>query len=105
MEEDIKILEEFIGEGSKDWKCIDCGFNCTGEIQAIENLIKGYKEVEKERDGIYADYQDLGKAYYESIPKSKVKEIIEELEEIEEIGRLKNKIIELENYNHIPNII
>ena len=34
------------------------------------------KELEKERDGIYADYQDLGKAYYDSIPKQKIRDKI-----------------------------
>ena len=35
-------------------------------------------ELEEERDGIYADYQDLGKAYYDSIPKQKIRDKIEE---------------------------
>ena len=37
------------------------------------------KELEKERDGIYADYQDLGKAYYDSIPKQVIKELKEKI--------------------------
>ena len=41
MEEDIQTLEDV--------------------INVIENLINKYKELEKERDDIYADYQDLGK--------------------------------------------
>ena len=31
------------------------------QTQSLLNLINKYKELEKERDSIYADYQDLGK--------------------------------------------
>ena len=37
------------------------------------------KLLEEERDGIYADYQDLGKAYYDSIPKQVIKELKEKI--------------------------
>ena len=47
MEEDIKILEEFITEGGRDWKCIDCGFNCKGELQAIENILNRLEQDER----------------------------------------------------------
>lgn len=52
MEEDIKILEEWVEE-NRDWYCIECGYNCelngtkTKHNQAIENLINKYKEQEK----------------------------------------------------------
>ena len=63
MEEEIKVLEEFVKE-NRNWHCIECGYNCEKDMkteQAIENLINKNKELEKERDGIYTDYQDLGK--------------------------------------------
>ena len=53
MEEDIKILEDM-----KTWDCI---LPNKRQTEAIENLINKHKELVKERDGIYADYQDLGK--------------------------------------------
>lgn len=85
MEEDIKILEEL--------KNVTVTFITDKERQAIENLIKGYRELEEERNGIYADYQDLGKEKWKadeaiiflterlenSISKSKIKEKIEKI--------------------------
>ena len=50
MEEDIDYLKRHIKVIGK-----------TRSTEAIENLINKYKELEKERDDIYADYQDLGK--------------------------------------------
>ena len=50
MEEDIKILEELIKEG---FSAI-----CPLEAQAIENLIKGYKEQERQLK-IKDNYLDL----------------------------------------------
>lgn len=35
----------------------------------IDDLEKKIEELEKERDGIYDDYQDLGKEYYKLIEK------------------------------------
>lgn len=80
MEEEIKVLEEFVKE-NRNWHCIECGYNCEKNMkteQAIENLINKYKELEKERDSIYADYQDLGKQHLELLNK------YEELEKIVE---------------------
>lgn len=75
MEEDIKILEEFM-EDSKDYAqyCVS-----VTEIKALENLIKGYIELE-ESNNILQD------AYWNGcIPKSKIKEKIEEINsELEE---------------------
>lgn len=129
MEEDIKILEEWIEETNKAW-----GKNewleeipMPREKIALENLIKSHREIEEkhnnlfnryndrveeivklenERDGIYADYQDLGKEYHELeeelklyksqlnsafdrgfIHKSVIKEKIEELKQA---GKVKN---------------
>lgn len=63
MEEDIKILEEYI----KEWHDTNIAYH-------VENLIKGYRELE-ESNKILQD------AYWnECVPKSKIKEKIEELE-------------------------
>lgn len=107
MEEDIKILEEKIKEW-EPYKNIDfpteTGKLIQKENQAIENLIKGYRELEKhiafyEKHGSYKariielqeENESKEKAYndcycefkhykqYESIPKSKVEGKIEEL--------------------------
>lgn len=81
MEEEIKILEEWVEE-NRDWYCIECGYNCElngtkmKHNQAIQNLINKYEELIKERDGIYADYQDLGKE------KLKLEEKCEEQEKM-----------------------
>ena len=83
MEEDIKILEKALkvlkGEDTK----LTFGFEETA--QAIENLIKGYRELgrlyksEKEMKIRYVGYyQDL-LLKENCIPKSKIKEKIEEL--------------------------
>ena len=92
MEEDIKILEEWIEisiGNAPEWvksdeilKLIDYK-----QIKAIENLIKGYREKEESDKYLYDAYQDAGKKMFEyaeqledSVPKSKIKEKIEELE-------------------------
>ena len=72
MEEDIKIIKNHyvfttnhvLDDENKQFK------------QAIENLINKCKELEKERDDIYADYQDLGK------DKLKLEEKCEEQEKM-----------------------
>lgn len=45
-------------------------------IEHKTNLECKIGELEEERDGIYADYQDLGKAYYDSIPKQVIRDKI-----------------------------
>lgn len=59
MEEDIFIVESFLK--NKEMLLKHPTWVSEKTIQAIENLINKYKEVEKERDEIYADYQNLGK--------------------------------------------
>jgi hypothetical protein len=86
MEEDIKILEEFINnykavqEKYKDDEIqAEIERSCYFEevpAQAIENLIKGYK-IEKLRNTL--DEQSLKEALENYISKSKAKEKIEEL--------------------------
>lgn len=74
MEEDIKILEQYLNF----MKEVPVGENvCV--LWAIENLIKGYK-LEKLKNTI--DEQSLQEALKDYIPKSKVKEKIKELEQI-----------------------
>ena len=94
MEEDIKILEEYLLTlekmgGMEMLKRGDVLISYVKykNIQAIENLIKGYREKEESEKYLYDAYQDAGKKMFEyleqledSIPKSKVKEKIEELE-------------------------
>ena len=78
MEEDIEILEEYI----------NCGFNENEEIRAIKNLLTRYKELEEENKTQLEAFE-LGKESsrkrieYDYIPKSKVKEKIEELDKEE----------------------
>ena len=82
MEEDIKILENYI----REW-------NDTDVAQALQNLIARYKELEDKNKTLetllqgnlyqmYLYYRELAGRYQaNSISKDKVKEKIEELEE------------------------
>jgi hypothetical protein len=76
MEEDIKILEEMI-----TW---DSLLPNKRQTEAIDNLIKGYRELESEiqhkNDQLFLIHTQ-NERYYEKhcIPKSKIKEKIEEL--------------------------
>ena len=81
MEEDIKILEEV------KRPILATGFERQTKIlKAIENLIKGYRELEEEwrinkmeefkiENECHIKYEDIN----DYIPKSKIKEKIEEL--------------------------
>lgn len=83
MEEDIKILENYI----REW-------NDTDVEQALQNLIARYKELEDKNKTLetllqgnlyqmYLYYKELAGRYQaNSISKDKVKEKIEELEEL-----------------------
>lgn len=82
MEEDIKILEDFIEAVGEEYEVLK-------EKQALERIVKGYKELEESkitRERVN-DIQEETKRIVDKnyIPKSKVKEKIEELEE--EIGK------------------
>ena len=94
MEENIKILEEIVdiyydcaGNKEQDYDMrVDMGF-MKKEAQALENLIKGYRELEKENKklNIATEYfvqtnRTLSRANENSIPKSLIKKKIEELE-------------------------
>ena len=80
MEEDIKILEEFIKYYYAE--TISRKFVGTlsisvdeSDIQALENLIKRYKE-------LYEYYKEQNEVNAKFIPKSKIEEKIKELEPI-----------------------
>ena len=73
MEEDIKVLEEYLNYEVTKRKLSGC------EILAIENLIARNKELEyKLREHICIEAHEQVKQLY--IPKSKVRKKIEELE-------------------------
>ena len=89
MEEDIKKIEYFLNQadeyydGNIDIK--DCVI--TKEVaEAIENLIKGYKELEEENEELHKEINQRVKLKLENerivdedyIPKSKIREKIEE---------------------------
>lgn len=102
MEEDIKILENLLEEGFEAM--------CYSEAQAIEHLIKGYKE-EKERYKQSKKYREkyieVTNLYLNSIPKSKIKEIRKRYKQkIEKYYELKNqgKETDVEFYENITNI-
>lgn len=52
MEEDIKILEEFIDAVGEEYEVVK-------EKQALENLITGYREMEEENRGLRLDRRNL----------------------------------------------
>ena len=91
MEEDIKVLEERINfcKNNKECReelkqCFGCTFEVE-EIQAIENLIKRDKKLEEMLKHRIKYTNELEKNLFENasnyvIPKSKVREKIEELE-------------------------
>lgn len=90
MEEDIKILEEFIEAYRIAEEVLDGDV-----IQAIENLIARYKELERK-------YKDLN-WYFENqkdnfIPKLKVQEKIEEISGMNEIGDIEREIYNRNEY-------
>ena len=87
MEEDIKILEEYI----------NCGFNENEEIRAIKNLLTRYKQLEEENRGLKI-FKEM--TIYrldvieprELISKSKIEEQIKWLDN--DIKNTKNKLEE-----------
>lgn len=78
MEEDMKVLQEYINEKEgalRIWQ-IDNIYECEKVREAIENLIKRNKELE-ERDRAN---RRVIREYNDYIPKLKVREKIKELE-------------------------
>ena len=101
MEEDINILDEVVGR-SKELREKDFGMLIgTKQMQSIENLIKGYRELEYKYDKALTDLSieakrtneenyrcslfavennDLKEKLADSISKSKIKEIRDKAE-------------------------
>lgn len=65
------------------------------DMGAMEELIKEIQQLEKERDGIYQDYQDLGKEYHKLQEESISKAVVEE-----QIGKI-NELLPDINYHDI----
>ena len=139
MEEDIKILEDFIKYFEAEAISTKYRRNISitvgeDDIQAIENLIKGYRELEEENTDLKDLYirtakhqhkighTELGdymlaqigaiptfttwEKYITWVPKSKIKEKIEELEKkiLEyEAYRERGKETDVEYYDFIAN--
>jgi hypothetical protein len=62
--EEFKNLKEIIELCKDELENNDENVNATldfEDLKELQNLINKNKELEKERDGIYTDYQDLGK--------------------------------------------
>ena len=83
MEKEIEIIKSLINDLKREEKLI--GYNAEVEIKTLENLIKGYRKLEMENQS-YKDYLGYPPCYDNAkyIPKSKIKEKIEELEKEEE---------------------
>lgn len=90
MEEDIKILKDYIQEELKIFNRDELedtdGFHISyKEIRAIENLIARYKELEAENLSLTNSYFQVSREFeakpknFDYIPKSKIKEKIEKL--------------------------
>ena len=83
MEEYIKILEDLINHIRFNEPM---HYGISLYYKAIENLIKGYRELEEENEDLKNDLHHDGLAHKyltlkaTSIPKSKIKEKIEEIE-------------------------
>ena len=89
MEEDIKILEENLKNGTI---YVNCG-NSTDK--ALENLLTRYKQLEEENKSKQKAYDDCYCEYkhykqFDSIPTSLIKEKIEELKEAYEDSKDEN---------------
>ena len=83
MEEDIKYLEEQIKSNNELFEKHGYSLLSQKQIQALENLIKGYRELEK-RIIQLTNLLCINDSDENYIPKSKVKEKIEELKEREQ---------------------
>jgi hypothetical protein len=76
-----KQLQQFIKKGGRKLTFYD-NENCVIAYESLGILLSYIEELEKERDGIYADYQDLGKEVcFNFVSKDKIREKIKELEE------------------------
>ena len=91
-EEDIKILEEFILNGSLNICCfMPNGIKPSDRIkQSLENLIKGYRELEKENEKL----NNANKTYINCIQN--ITPVL--MEDYIEKSKIKEKIKEAEHY-------
>lgn len=101
IEEDIKILENFI-----NWLKTDFEYNSGEEIKAIEHILSDYKRVLKENESLQKTYDDCYCKYkhykqFESISVQKVKEKIRKNEEIIDISNDGDLIHELLQKNKV----
>lgn len=95
MEEDIKILEQFLVgnkycEDCKE-KCVDCYIKYE-EVQAVANLLKAYKELEEFKKQVTEIENTNFIKYKNYIPVSLVEETLEELKQEYKIALEKNSI-------------
>ncbi|MBO5179294.1 MAG: hypothetical protein J6B87_02990 [Clostridia bacterium] len=83
MEEDIEILLDFIKYirfNEEKHYTIDKYYTAIeNSVEHMRKLINKNKELEKERDGIYADYQEIGKDLLKAHEKNEEQEKIIEL--------------------------
>lgn len=78
MEEDIKNLTEIIELCKEEINNNDESIHATLDLidlKSLKNLLKGYRELYKKHDDLLVDVYDL------FVPKSKIKEKIEKLEQ------------------------
>ena len=81
MKEDIKILEEWLIQLNELFE--KTKINNTKERKSLENLIKGYRELEEQIDKhVYFETTNPKEIEKNFIPKSKIKEKIEEYKQI-----------------------
>lgn len=105
MEEDIKILEEYFNYGSYSRTMSG------SEIQAVQNLIARYKELEKEnleiRDWKYVidSYEDLDRLKELDVIKIKGKEYLAKSKVKDEISYLMQKYDLEEDYINYETVI
>lgn len=83
MEEDIEKIDRLITIMKSDFRT---GLNYKYELEALENLIKAYKELEEENKELKKDNKRYEKELHDviefSIPVSLVEEKIEEIDKI-----------------------
>ena len=96
IEEDIKILEENLKNGT-------IYVNCGNSIdKALENLLTRYKELEEWKKEKGCSIQEVFELF---IPKSKIKEKIEELKNgTYDAKIILQQLLEENTGNHIPRI-
>jgi hypothetical protein len=109
MEEDIKILEEYIEPRLKNLYNCEFGYEVIRgkELQAIENLLKRYKELE-EINGTLSSAINISVAHNkESIPISVIQNTLDDIDrELEAYKKLVElgKETDCEYYDNVANL-